>query len=242
MKKTIIVPFIIFLFIYSVSVGQTGHRDKFLHVIEKLFPHHEIDMVRNNEVIYTEVWDKHAAIPVYYDDIAELEDGIHVLAFTIYLSDNPNDYRIMKEKELITLEDINEDSEFTGGDQQLIQIVFYDFKNDKFLGKPQGFPISGIAWLPEEFNIPLEITYVESLRTYAECKNTCVLTIAEYSDMYPVKLYYVFKYHNNEILNSGPLRGSILGIYEKKNMIFGVFEEYNDTGETEEYEEVIMSF
>jgi hypothetical protein len=231
-----------FLLLFNHSEAQESKREKFLHVIEALFPNYELLMYQDYDIIITKVWDMHATIELDYCEIAELEKGIHAIAFEIYLSENPEDYEIMKLNEIYALDEVEEDSEFTGGDQRLIQVVFYDFINDTFIGKPTGFPLSGFPWLPYEITIPVEFTTIERFKTSADCENTCVLTIQEFSDMYPIKLYYVFKYHENEILNSGPIKGLLQGVYQEGNMIMGKFEEYNDVGEFEEYEEPIMSF
>ncbi len=234
----IILP--IFLIFQLCCSGQANKQKQFLQVLESLFPHYEKQTIKSQEVFETKVWDKHATIPLNYCDIVNLEDGISAVAFSIYLSDYPEDYKIMIEEELITEDQIGEDSEFNGGGERLIQVIFYNFTEDKFIGKPEDFPISGLLWIPKVMNIPLEHTYVESFTKSNKCKNTCILTMAEYSDMYPVKLYCVFKYHNNKILSSELFRGWLNSIYEKDNRLIAKMNE--NYHETEEYEKVLINF
>ena len=235
MKKCILIA-VLSILIFNLSQAQKTKRDKFMQVINTKYPKHEIDTVKNSEIILTRIWEMYATIPVEESHIADFEGGIGAICFTVYLSESSKDFEIMKSEDITSMDQVDNRSEFTGGSQRLIQVIFYDFKNDKYLGKPEQFPITGLPWIPEYFEIPLEHTFVESLLPVKDSDNTCLLTIAEFSNEHPEKLYYVFKFHENKLLCSKPHRGSLKELKAEKNKIIGIFyglEEYKNSGEFE---------
>lgn len=230
------------LFLFNICNAQKSKRDKFLQVINAKYPNHRIDTIKGTEVVLTKIWETHAVIPVDESHTIDFKAGIGAVCFTVYLSENPNDFEIMKSENIVTMEQVDEQSGFTGGDQRLIQLIFYDFKNDAYLGKPDEFPITGLPWVPEYFEIPLEHTFVENMVPVLVSDNTCLLTIAELGDEHPARLYYVIKFHKNKLYCSEPHRGSLIEIKAKKNAITATFMSLTEPNYLKEYEKILLEF
>lgn len=218
----------------SVVFGQTSVDSRIFHVFDALFPNYERMKVKNTEFIETKVWNQPANIPLYTCKIADLDNEVAAITFTIFISENKGDYRAMLEEEINFETDIEENSNFKGGGERLIQVIFFDFKKNKFIGKPAGFPLSGFPWISKELTLPLEYTSVDRIVKSKKVPNSCYLEISEYSDMYPIKLYYVFMYHNSTIYVSDAFRGWLEEIYMDGDQLMAkIYDDYYQ-GETEE--------
>ena len=160
-------------------------------------------------------------------------DGIKAIAFDIYMSDDKDDYSNML-KEGITMElDIDNTSLYQGTGERLIQVIFYDTQKDKFLGKPEGFPVAELLWIDQGYTSPLRKDRIKTFKKVEDCTNTILLTIEEYSG-YSQGLHYFLKYRDDKILTAS-LRTCIEKIYEQKNRLFVhhiencIDVEYNDS-------------
>lgn len=203
---------------FSFSYGQKSECDISLSILKKIFTKYEIKQIENQKVFETVVWEKNAIIPIDECHVVELYPGLTAIAFEIYLSEEPNDYETML-KENITMEvDINESSLYQGQGERLIQVIFYDTIKDKFLGKPEGFPIAELSWIDQGYTFPLKTNNIKILKKIEDCKNTILLTIQVYSGV-PEGLHYFFKYHEDKILTA-TLITCIEKIYEQKNRLY----------------------
>lgn len=203
---------------FSFGYGQRTECDVTQDILKKIFTKYEIKQIEDQQVFETTVWDKHASIPLTKCHVVDLYAGIKAVTFNIYLSEDPNDYQNML-KESITMElDIDESSLYQGHGERLIQVIFYDTVKDKFLGKPENFPIAELSWVDQGYTSPLRTDIIKTFKKVEDCKNTILLTIEEY-DGYSQGLHYFFKYHDDKIMTAS-IRTCIEKIYEQKNRLF----------------------
>lgn len=216
--KKILILFLLFLMVYSLSNAQKTDCDMKLDILKKVFTTYEIKHYADEKVFETKVWDTHATIEFKNCYVINFEQGIKALAFNIYLSDDPKEYQYMAEEGIYNKTDVDETTDFQGGGQRLIQVLFYDLKNGKFIGKPKGFPIDKLSWIPEGMDDLTEINEIRSFKKNDASKNTCILTIDECPDCLG-GLHYVFKLNGSEILTSKAFDGCFDSICEKNNKL-----------------------
>ena len=216
--KKILILLSIFLMPYSSGNAQKTDCDTKLNILKKVFTTYEIKQYADEKVFETKVWEKHATIAFNNCYVIKFDQGIRALAFNIYLSDDPKEYQYMVEEGIYNMIDVDETTDFQGGGQRLIQVIFYDMNKGKFLGKPTGFPIDNLSWIPKGMGDLMEINEIRSFKKNDASKNTCVLTIDECPDCLG-GLHYVFKLHGSEILTSKSFDGCFDSVYAKNNRL-----------------------
>lgn len=210
--------FIIFMITVSISYGQKTDCDLKLEILKNVFKTYEIKHYEDQKVFETKVWEKHAVIAFKYCYIIQFNEGITALAFNVYLSEDPKQYQYMIEEGIYNLMDVDDTNLFQGGDERLIQVIFYDRKNNKFLGKAKGFPIDKLTWIPEGMGDMTTLNTIKSFSKTDASNNTCILSIEECPDCLG-DLNYVFKFHKGEILTSKGIDRCYESIYEKNNRL-----------------------
>lgn len=210
---------ILSFFLCSFSFSQNVNCEKKLNILKKVFREYEIKTYGNEKVFETKVWEKHATINFKQCYVADFSNGIVALAFNIYLSDDPDQYQYMIEEGIQMMGEITENSLFQGGDQRLIQVIFYDTKHNKFLGKGKGFPLKNFEWLISGMGDVATINCIEHFKKLDAGSNTCILTITECPSCLG-GLNYVFKYHNGTVLTSEPVDACYEKVYVKANKMY----------------------
>ena len=208
----------IFIISGSLVYGQKADCDLKLEILKKVFKNYEIIHYEDQKVFETKVWEKHASIAFKDCYVILFNEGITAIAFNIYLSEDPKQYQYMIEESIYNLTDIDDTNLFQGGDERLIQVIFYDRKNDKFLGKAKGFPIDKLTWLPEGTGDVTTLNTIGNFSKIESSENSCILTIFECPECLG-GLNYVFKFHKGEILTSKGIDGCYKSIYEKSNRL-----------------------
>lgn len=214
MKSILISALIIFS---SVCYSQKSDCDITLNILKKVFTKYEVKYIKDHQVFVTEVWENHAIIPLKECFIVELDNGITALAFNIFMTDTPEDYENMINENIVHELEINEETKYQGTGERLIQVIFYDTKNDKFSGKPEDFPIAELSWVTEGYTYPQRTDIIKTFKKIKGCTNTILLTVQEYGG-FSEGLHYFFKYHKGEILTAS-LRTCIESIQEQNNKL-----------------------
>jgi len=207
------------LILLSALNGWSQYSDctKTIQILKKLFPKNEVKFIEAETVFFTEVWDHNAAIPVTECAIAETDNNLTVIAFEIYLSDDPSNYENMIREDIFIDSQINETTKYQGYGERLIQVIFYDLKNDKFIGKPDGFPLAEMTWINQDMNGSIRTDRIVDFKAIENCTNTFLLSIEEF-ETDPKKMHYFFKYLDGKILVKS-LNTCIESIQEQKNLL-----------------------
>jgi len=206
----------ILIFLNSTCFAQT--QPKKADILKSLFAEYTIKHYSDKEVLETTVWGKHATIPIKKCYAIKLDNGIVALAFNIYLSEDSKQYQYMVEEGVYNMIEISESNSFKGGGERLIQVLFYDTKNDKFLGKGKDFPLKGFSWVPTGMGDMTTINEIHSFDKLDASMDACILNITECPSC-ESGLHYVFKLHNGEILTSEGVSKCYEKIYVNNNKL-----------------------
>jgi len=224
MKNTF---FILFLFFSFSIFAQNSNDDLKLQILKGVFNTHEIKQIMDIKVFETTVWGKHATIPLNNCHPVTVDEGVAAMAFDIFLADDPGDYERMINTGILNL---IEGEGFKGGDQRLLQVIYYDTDNDKFLGKGKGFPLKGYPWIQDNLSNWSDLTLINDFSytilsqiDYSEIvisPYTCILTVNDLDNPegYGGK-HYIFKYHNGKVLTSKGIEGCYESVYEKNKSL-----------------------
>lgn len=105
------------------------------------------------EILSTRLRGRWASIPLNRCYLQQFDSDIAVLAFEIFLSDNPLDYKNL----IDTLNHLEFNSNYyyiakiNPHKVKLIQLVYYNLANNEFIAKPDGFPIEQNFWMADSY-------------------------------------------------------------------------------------------
>lgn len=215
MKKITLSIFIL-LITMSFTFGNEDDKEIITKILTSVFADCEIKEFRDSETIKTKLRGRYAWIPLGKSHMVKFSDELVALAFEIYLSPNSDDYS------KIEMTGFNDPGyEDIANNERLIQVIYYDIKNNKFLGKPNGFPINGLKWMPLGFGDLMEIMSIKSLEIPINGKNSCYLNIDECPDCLG-GVTYCFKYLGaNTVLTSNKYTDYFQEIKELHNNVKG---------------------
>lgn len=217
-----------------------------IKILQSVFKYSKLVEHKGEKIIETKTRGKFATIPI--DDshcrLLKLQNNIVALAFNIYLSDNAMHYKKMENAGLYNFMDLEKGSELEAltKNERLIQVIFYDIKKNKFLGKADGFPIEGLPWLPTGMGDVTEIIEISDFKPIDKAKYSCYLGLTECPDCN--NSIYFFKYREGKVLASKKYSGCYESIIETGRKILGkqitnCYEHYYDN-EPPKYEVVIL--
>ena len=239
--KTIII--IAIFFISTTSYAQENDYDLKHQILTGVFKTNEIKNIENQKVFETTIWGKHATIPFNNCHPLVVNEGLAAMAFEIFLADDPADYERMIKT---GINNLFEGEGFKGGDQRLVQVIYYDIDNNKFLGKAKGFPLKEYPWIQDNIESWSDMTLIIDFSNVHIPHDICKLTIYESLDNLEGLggKHYVFKYNYNEILTSKAIEGCYESIYKENNsLIIKIItncEEHHYDGEPKQIKEVLL--
>lgn len=203
----------------SLLFAQSIENDSKIEILKNVFSDYEIKSIKRQDVFITKVWEKNASIPLNRTTHISFDDSISALAFEIYLSDDSLQYIYMVQEGIGNMIDITEYTKFQGGGERLIQVIFFDTKNKKFLGKGKNFPLSGFSWIPNGYGDLMEINEIESFKKIKGSTHACLLNMIECPDCLG-GLHYIFKFNKGKILTSKRIDGCFEDIVEENNKLY----------------------
>ncbi len=209
--------------IFIFGIFSANNSEIKIKVLQSVFTQSKLLEYKGEKILETKARGKFATIPI--DDnscrLLKFENNIVALAFNIYLSDNENDYRKMKDAGLYNFMDVEEgsDLETLTKNERFIQLIFYDIKKNKFLGKAEGFPIEGLDWLPTGMGDVTTIIEIDNLKPINKNKYSGYLSLTECPDC--TNSTYCFKYSDGKVLVSKKYTGCYESIIESGRKIMG---------------------
>lgn len=195
--------------------------EKKVHILKKIFLQNELVEINQTDVLKTKVRGKYANIPINSSSsfLLKMSEDLSVLAFTIYLSENEKDYQLMHENDINNTFDIVAGSDLMRlmNNERFVQVVYFDNKEDKFIAKPEGFPIEGLRWVPEGMGDLSEFVTINKLVQVENSNDACVLYLYECPSCN--SNIYVFKRIGDKILSSNKYAGCFEKFIEEPNQI-----------------------
>jgi len=225
------------------TVGHSQNNDDKIKILQNLFTSNEIKNLRGQKIFETKLYESYASIPIKDCRFIDFGDSISAMAFNIYLSDDPDQYIFMIKEGIKNMDDITEYTLFQGGGERLMQVIFYDMKNNKFPGNGDNFLIRNLSWIPSGLGDLTEIFEMNCFDNIKTSDHTCILNIIQCPDCLG-GLHYVFKYQNGNILTSSAVDGCFENVVQDGNklyinMITNCYE-YEYDGETPRIEKNLL--
>jgi hypothetical protein len=234
MNRIVIFLCLLLLNVQCFAFGDTYATKRM--ILEKIFEVNDIvkieDDDQNFEIVLTRLRSMYAAIPLNKCILVHMSDELVSMAFEIYLSENKYDYINMLDslKYFEFPENYRYYAKVNTNKVKLIQLIYFDLKNEKFIGKPEGFPLGQNLWMSVGYgDIGSPVLDLVSLSIISGSKLGCQLIYSDYIDDDTHLSLVVFRLKNNfngsEIIKSdaihmgtsGALRGCIERI-EFKNI------------------------
>ena len=182
MKNLIV---ILSLFLLQINCFSQTKSNDFLKkmILENIFNVKEIVTANNYgnniEIVITGLRDNYASIPLDKCFLIQMSDDLVAMAFEIYLSENQYDYkRLIDTLDCFEFPDqfaYFEKVDINKNKVKLIQLIYFDLKNKKFIGKPEGFPLEQNFWIPEGYGDASQNFFIESFKSIADSKYGCKL-------------------------------------------------------------------
>jgi len=241
MKFSLTLIFVLGLFFQVYSVDDTELKIK---ILKSVFKYSKLIEYEGEKILETKARDKFATIVIDNCHLLKFQNNIVALAFNIYLSENELHFKKMRKAKLYNFMDLEKGSELQAltKNERLIQLIYFDLKNNKFLAKAEGFPIEGLDWLPTGMGDVTLIMEISDLKLISKAKYSCYLSLAECPDCN--NSTYCFKYINGKVLSSKKHGGCFESLVEsgKKIMAKKITNcyEYNYDNEPPKYEIVTL--
>lgn len=218
MKKVLIVLLLTSIFIQQ---GLSNDTETKIKILKAVFVNSELVSFKGIKVLETKVRGKYASIPIDDTDskVLKFSNGIAVLVFNLYLSEKKDDYRRMHEEEIYAGWDVEEGSglESINTNERFIQVIFFDLNTNKFMGKPDGFPIEGLPWIPQGMGDLAEFASIKESFPIQGGKNSCILQLYECPDCFDNT--FCFKYLDGNVLASERYKSCLTNFHEQSNKI-----------------------
>lgn len=238
--------FLIFTISFFLPVFSQDHTELKIKVLQSVFKYSTLITYENEKILETKARNKFASIPIDANkcSLLKFQNNIVALVFNIYLSDNKLHYKKMRKAKLYNFMDLEKDSELQilTKNERLIQVIFYDLKKDKFLGKAEKFPIEGLDWLPTGMGDVTQIIDISDFKLINKSKYSCYLSLTECPDCN--NSTYCFKYVNGKVFSSKKYSKCFESIVESGKKIMGKeitnCYEYNYDSEAPKYEIVTL--
>lgn len=192
--------FLLLFVSFSASLQAQGNSSRFT-ILKQLFNTENSIRITPKEgktdtVVIAKLRDKHASIPLSRCFYKELSSKVAVLAFEIYLADNADDY-----KAFINNSSDASVSESSGNKSKLLQVLFYDISANRFIAKPEGFPLEQNYWKPEGMGDMISNYSILKLEKVSNSKTACVFKYQNYLVDAPNEVI-VFKLQNGSVIKS----------------------------------------
>ncbi len=201
---------------FSISIAQNVKAQDAikLQILRNLFNKHQLNTYNNKEVFSTIARNKFASIPLTDEEskLLELYDGIFAFLFTIYLSDNEEDYETLENSNFDLMDVIvNQDPVYElHKNERLIQLILYDIKQDKFIAKPDHFPIEELQWFSAAYGDTYYYISIISFDAINNDDKTFYLKLNGCGEC--ESSFYFFHFDNDIIAVSDEIKGCLKNI------------------------------
>jgi len=219
MKQAFVLPF---LFYFLTTGFNSNCQEKVkIKILKSLFPKFQIDNYKNDKFVSTIARNKYAAIPLSdsRSKVIKLNNGLHALAFNIFLADKKSDYENMLKTELYNFMDISKDDSLwhLTENERLIQIIIFDISKNRFIAKADNFPIEKLMWLPTGMGDLTQYESIAKLEKIQANHDAFYMRMDECPDCQ--SSYYFFNPEHNKLKASKKFVGCFEDIRVENNRI-----------------------
>ncbi len=193
---------IFFTFLMLTGNILYGQNEKIKDILNNVFEIQNVYTIYDDnvqvETLTTMLRGQWASIPLNQCYLLEFDSYTAALAFEIYLSDDQEDYKLLKDtlNHLDFPENFSFIADFNEGKTKLIQLVYYNLKNKKFIGKPDDFPLEQDFWMADTYgDIGSKCMNIDAFEVIENSGSGCYLMCSEEigdtwdsSDLWIVKL------------------------------------------------------